>query len=381
LVVLLGANFGRFYVTPGPWAKPSDSLIELLVNWDGGFFVGIVTRGYTYTPGEASPIHFFPFYPLLGWVLMQLTGWAPQTALVVLSHGCLAASLCLLGRYMERRYGPEHQGARNAALLTLSFVPAGIFFHMGYTESLFLLLLLAELQVIEQGRHPVLVALLVAMAIATRAVGVALLLPLLLYLARYAGRLKPFLGWCCLCLPLAGSGLLAYGAYCHCAFGDALATVRDRATLWALRPLLPWPEKLLTLMTLQPVWDIFLPSSPAFWGRYVIRAQFPFSLYVANPFYFVVALALVAGGWRKRWLNRYEASAALGLLLIPYWNGGYEAQMVSMARYVVVIAPLYLVAGRILGKLPPLVSGCTLGLSGMFLAVYAALFARWYWMV
>ena len=38
-------------------------------------------------------------------------------------------------------------------------------------------------------------------------------------------------------------------------------------------------------------------------------------------------------------------------------------------------------AKSLLAKLPPLVSGCTLGLGGMFLAVYAALFARWYWMV
>src|SRR5439155_13574595 len=65
VLVLMGVDFGRYYVAPGPWAKPSDSLIELMVNWDGGFFVGIVQRGYAYTPGEASPIHFFPFYPLL----------------------------------------------------------------------------------------------------------------------------------------------------------------------------------------------------------------------------------------------------------------------------------------------------------------------------
>ena len=66
------------------------------------------------------------------------------------------------------------------------------------------------------------------------------------------------------------------------------------------------------------------------------------------------------GCW-KRWLNGYEIGAALGLLFIPYWTVGYESQMVSMARYVVVIAPLYLVAGRLLAKLPPLVGGCGLG--------------------
>jgi hypothetical protein len=381
LVVLLGLDFGRFYVTPGPWFKAPEPLVDLMANWDGGFFVGITQRGYSYAPGEASAIHFFPLYPVLGWGLMKLTGWSSSLALVVLSHCCFAASLLLLGRYVSQRYGPEHQDACQATLLAASFVPAGIFFHMGYTESLFLLLVIAELSLIEHQAHPVLVAVVVGLATATRAVGVGLVLPLILYLARSAVRPRAFVGWCALCLPLACSGLIAYAAYCQWAFGDAFATVRDRATLWALRPLLPLPQKLWVLATLQPVRDIFSPPSPAFWGRYVIRAQAPFSLYVANPVYFVAALGLVVVGRWKEWLNGYETWAALGLLLIPYWTIGYEAQMVSMARYVVVIAPLYLVAGRLFAKFSPQVSVCILVLSGLFLAVYAALFARWYWMV
>jgi hypothetical protein len=86
-------------------------------------------------------------------------------------------------------------------------------------------------------------------------------------------------------------------------------------------------------------------------------------------------------GWWKRWLNGYEIWATLGLLFVPYWTIGYEGQMVSMARYVVVIAPLYLVAGRLLIKLPPAVGGCVLALCCMLLAAYSALFARWYWLV
>jgi hypothetical protein len=381
LVVLLGVDFGRLCVIPGPWYKTPEPFIESMVHWDGAYFCGIAQNGYSYTPGKASTIHFFPFYPLLGWCLMKLTGLSSQPALIVLSHICFAASLYLLGRYISLRHGADYDKARAAALLTLSFLPAGMFFHMCYTESLFLLLCIAQLYLMEHRAHPVLPALVVGMAVATRAVGVGLLAPLLLYLAHYVRRPKPFLIWSALCLPLATSGLLAYAAYCQWAFGDALATVRDRAVLWAMRPLPALPEKLLALATFQPVWEIFVPSSDAFCGRFATRALLPFSLYVANPLYFAAALALVVlGGW-KRWLNAYETLAALGLLLVPYWTVGYEGQMVSMARYVVVIAPLYLVAGRLLAKIPPVVGGCMLGLSGLFLAVYAALFARWYWLV
>jgi Mannosyltransferase (PIG-V) len=381
VVVLLGVDFGRLFVIPGPWFKAPEPFIESMVHWDGAYFLGIAGTGYSYTPGRPSTVHFFPFYPLVGWCVMKLTGLSSQPALVVLSHLCFAASLYLLGRYIRGRYGAEHNGACPAALLTLSFLPAGFFFHMCYTESLFLLLCIIHLHLMERRAHPVLPALVVGMAVATRAVGVGLLAPLLLYLAHYARRPKAFLGWCTLCLPLATSGLIIYGVYCQWAFGDALATVRDRATLWALRPLPALPEKLLALATFQPVWEIFVPSSGAYWGRFATRALVPFSLYVANPVYFVAALVLVGLGRWKRWLNSYETLAALGLLLVPYWTVGYEGQMVSMARYVVVIPAVYLVAGRLLAKLPPVVGGCMLALSGLFLAMYAALFARWYWLV
>jgi hypothetical protein len=381
LVVLLGVDFGRQFLIPGPWLRAPEPFIESMVHWDGGYFFRIAQSGYSYTPGKPSLIHFFPFYPMIGWCVMKLTGWSSQVALVIVSHVCFAAALYFLGRYLKRRYGAEQERACAAAILCLSFVPAGLFFHMCYTESLFLLLCIMELYLIECRVHPVLVALVVGMAAATRAVGVGLAAPLMLYLAHYARRPRAFLAWSCLCLPLAMSGLLAYQVYCQWAFGDAMATVRDRAILWAMRPLPALPEKVWALATFQPVWEIFLPSSPACWGRFATGGQAPFSLYVANPFYFVAALALLVGGWWKGWLNGYEGWAALGLLFVPYWAIGYEGQMVSMARYVVVIAPLYLVAGRLLAMLPPVLGGCVLALCGLLLGAYSALFARWYWMI
>ncbi len=80
LVVLLGVDFGRFYVVPGPWFKAPEPLIGLMANWDGGFFVGIVQTGYSYTPGKASLIHFSPVYPLsctLGLSGLFLAAYAP----------------------------------------------------------------------------------------------------------------------------------------------------------------------------------------------------------------------------------------------------------------------------------------------------------------
>src|SRR5437899_11471650 len=57
LVVLLGVNFGRQFIKPGPWFKGPEPFIESMVHWDGGYFFRIAESGYSYTPGQYSLVH------------------------------------------------------------------------------------------------------------------------------------------------------------------------------------------------------------------------------------------------------------------------------------------------------------------------------------
>lgn len=66
-------------------------------------------------------------------------------------------------------------------MLSLGLWPFGVFFHVAYTESLFLLLLLLVMYGIERRWHPVTVALIAGLASGTRAMGTALIVPLVLY--------------------------------------------------------------------------------------------------------------------------------------------------------------------------------------------------------
>jgi hypothetical protein len=59
----------------------------------------------------------------------------------------------------------------------------------------------------------------------------------------------------------------------------------------------------------------------------------------------------------------------------------YETQMMSMARYVSVAAPLYLVLGRLLAQLPLAAQAAGVALGGLFLSGYASLFAVGCWML
>lgn len=382
LVVMLGVVFGRAFVMPAPrHPAAAEAFLDSLVHWDATYYRDILQQGYSYDPGRQSTVHFFPLYPLVSWLVQALAGFSVAGALVVTSHVCFAAALGLVALYTDLRYGKENGGVRGATVMALGLMPAGMFFRMAYAESLFLLLCVLTLYLLERRAPVVLVAGVVGLATATRPVGVALLAPLLLYLVRSASDGRTLLGRAILCLPLSLSGLLAFMAYCQGRFGDALAFARQRTALWAMRPLPEFADKLLYLETFEPVWSIFVPSSSAYWGHHTTADQVVFSLYAANPLYFVAALGLLALGLRKGWLNASEVLLSLGLLLVPYGLQGYELQMQTMARYISVIVPLYLVLGQLLARLPTPVAVGIAALSSFFLAAYAALFVQWYWII
>jgi hypothetical protein len=381
-IVHLGVAFGREFVRPAPpYSESTASHLQSLINWDGAYYRDIAAFGPSYTPQQQSTVHFFPFYPLVGWCAKTALGLSAESALVLTSHVCLAAALFLFGYYVDVRVGPTETTARLGALLAIAFIPSGFFFRMAYAESLFLLLVISQLYLIERRASPLAVAVVAGLASATRPVGLALLGPLLLYLARTASSRKALLTQICILVPIGVGGLLVFMVYCFVNFDDPLVFARDRMSLWTMRRIPDLPEKIAALATLYPVWTIFDPSSPAFWGRYATPSEFIFSLYVANPLYFIAALALLTVGLRKEWLNGYETLMTVGLLLIPYWMTSYEIQMTGVARFVSVNAPLYLVVGRLAARGSQALNVGLVALCSFWLAAYAALFARWYWLV
>jgi hypothetical protein len=382
LVAVLGVAFGREYVpavggvprTPGP-------LLNGFVRWDGAYYRDIARDGYSYRAGHQSTIHFMPLYPLVSRGVRRITGLPVNAALVLTAHLSFLAALALLAAYTERRYGAEAPAARPLAVLALGFVPTGVFFHLAYTESLFVLLAVGQLLLIERRAHPLLVALVTCLGVVARPVGVALVPPLLLYAWHYGGSAERSVGWVCLCLPVALAGLAAFMGYCDWAFGDPLAFVRDREDLWRARPRLPPLEKVWLLLTLEPVWGMLVPGSGASWRKFVGPGPVLFGTYLLGPFAFLLALALVVLGVVVRRLNRYEVVLALGLLLVPYVVTGYDSAMISMARYVTVIVPLYPFAGFLLARAPAPVPAALAGVGGVLLAIYAALFAQGHWVI
>lgn len=117
----------------------------------------------------------------------------------------------------------------------------------------------------------------------------------------------------------------------------------------------------------------------AYWGHVPPEGNLLFNLKAANPVYFLVAAALVCLGAYKRWLNNRELLLAAGLLLIPYCLQGARVSMAGHARYSAVVFPVYIVLGHLLHRAPPALAGALLAVSGLFLAIYSAMFVSWYW--
>jgi hypothetical protein len=297
------------------------------------------------------------------------------------SHVCFLAALIILARYTERRHGQAHPTARLGMLICLGFFPIGMFFHMGYTESLFLLVCAVLLHLIERGYHPAWVAGAAAAGLVTRLVGPALCLPVVLYAWQYGRGGWRSVGWVAICLPISLVGVAALMWHFDQQFGDPILFVRGRDDLWRANPALPLGEKVARLLALEPVWGMFDPDSPAYWRHHLPSpAGLVFRLYLANRLTFLAALGLTWWGWRRGLLNRYELALVLCLVALPYWVNGYDNNMSSMGRYMIVIVPLYPLAGILLGRAGLAPNVVFAGCGAALMAAYAGLFTQGYWL-
>jgi len=116
--------------------------------WDAVHYVQIAYSGYS---GKLLTV-FFPLFPLLMHSVGFLLGGsiiADYAAGLILANSCFYGVLVLFHHLVSKDFG--HRVARYA-LVYLAFAPYGIFFFVGYTESLFLLLTLAFFLFLRRGK-------------------------------------------------------------------------------------------------------------------------------------------------------------------------------------------------------------------------------------
>jgi hypothetical protein len=195
---------------PALTSGASGPILTSLTAWDGWYYLGISANGYqaAAVASDYTNVAFPPLYPLLV-RLLSLPFPAYQGLVAVLLSN--VAFLGVLG--LLSRLGTPYLGRRRASMAAglLAIYPFASVFAMAYTESLFLLLVLAAFLAAE-NRHRAWAGIFLALATLCRLQGVALTLPLLILMLRQDGwRPKPSMAWLLLGA-VAAAGFLAYVA-------------------------------------------------------------------------------------------------------------------------------------------------------------------------
>jgi hypothetical protein len=379
MIPMLGVLAAFSFFQPGkqiPYGE-SDLLLRYAA-WDGGQFLQIMEHGYQFNPNKISNVAMFPGYPCMALLVQKVVGCRAATAMLIVSHVCLLLGFVLLHRYVRLRY-PHRPALADWAVIAFGLFPTTFFFRMAYSESLFFLIVLLVLYGVER-RWPIeVIALAAGAATAVRLVGVALIIPVGYYiLGRPVSKSRRLIE-AGLALPLCLWGAFAFITFQLLTFDDAFAFLKAQDN-YRLRPTADTVEHFTRLLTLEPIWGTYLPSSDCYWQKHASPPAW-FNLQFFNPLYFLGSVFLIAIGWTKKWLNPGEVFLAAGILAISYAGRAEEFCMGSQGRYAAAAVPVYIVWAQALDRLPRGVSLPILGIWGSLLGCYAALFASWYFVV
>jgi len=147
--------------------------------YDGAWYRSIAEQGYTELPRQG--LRFFPLYPLLGRGLGEVFAGHVDVALIAISAIAALVLGALVHRLVVNETGDERTAGRAAWLVAL--FPAALSFTLAYAEPLFMVMAVGMFLALRSQRW-VPVAALGVMAGLTRPVGLLLVVPAAIEVAR-----------------------------------------------------------------------------------------------------------------------------------------------------------------------------------------------------
>lgn len=319
--------------------------LEKMARWDAQWYAYLAEHGYT-----AYAIVFFP-------ALILLIQAVAATGLDYLASGMLVANLfALLSFYLLYLVCRLDYNRRetNLALFAYAAMPTSLFLNSIYTEPLFLTFALAAVYFSRQGRWWY-AGLFAACATLTRNIGIVLMLFMAveMWLQRDKLRSLPLLP-----LGLPPLGLMAYMAYNYRLTGDFIAFVHTQAQ-WGRSFGFPWTN---IWTNLQMIYQRFPNIEPGI-VLDIVMLLFALGALCALTFSsrFKIRSSYLLLGWI--WL------------LIPLFSTSSFFPLYSIARFTLIVFPLYL----FVAQLPRRYSYGYLLLGTSLLLISTALFINWYW--
>lgn len=327
--------------------------------WDAVHYVSIAHDGYYLTPLTA----FFPFFPLLMRGVGFLLGGsiiADYAAGIIIANICFYGALVILYYLVAIDFG--HNVAK-LALFYLAFAFYGVFFFVGYTESLFLLLTLAAFLFLRRGK-PLdwcLAGVCGFLVTLTRPTGIILIIPfLVLFIQKFGLRTLLTRENCwqklnaLLSMVLIPQGLLIYMLYQWLTLGNAWLFTIEQTRIWRRSLAFPWVG-LINAMQLV-----------ALGGPLICLRDTVFTL---------VPLVALIMGWKS--IHLHYRLYSLVMVLFVLCEPNQQDGLLSVPRFCVVIFPIFILFA-IWSKYRRV--ACYLAIpSVIFFIIHTMLFASYNW--
>lgn len=230
---------------PASGPAPDRTLASLPSRWDSSWYLGVAAGGYRWDPGANNPrMAFFPGFPVALRMVAKLLH-LPQEERpwlwtgVALSLLCFWFALQALHRFATRL---TDRDAADWAVWLIACYPFSLFYGQLYTESLFLLAVVASCDAI-YGRRPASATAWGVVAGLVRPTGCLLMAPVAWRAwvdwraGAIAGRSRIAMSLAAVAAPVLG--LLVHTAYVKHITGQWLAWMSAQSN-WGRQPRNPW---------------------------------------------------------------------------------------------------------------------------------------------
>lgn len=316
--------------------------------WDAPHYLDIARTGYQAAAEERFRIVFYPLYPWLTRMFSFIVQDYFLSALIVSGLASLVIGVML---YRLVRLDEKEVTAQRAVLFLFLF-PTSYFLHIGYTESLFIALVVSAFYAARSGNW-LAAGICGAFATLTRVNGL-LLIPALIVEAVWQYRKERRINWQWGWIGLTAAGFLIYLALNRQVTGNAFEFSSIMRQKWGKYLSTPWHG-------LYELYQGLLGRAP--WEQQMIAFQ-------EILFIVVGVAATIFAFWKLR--PSYTVWMALNLLL---WMSTSSIQ--STPRYLLALFPLFILFGR--AARYPLWQSLILFWSMFFMSFFAVRFAQGMW--
>lgn len=350
--------------------------IDKTIQMDAQNYKMIVDQGYSYSDTKRSLVAFFPLFPLLCSIVRYITGFSSEISLIVVANLFYVLSLMVL-------VARDSKIANNWHLVLLCIFPSCFYFRFGYAESTLLFFLSIFLTGISRNWSIWVLSIIAGAASATRPVGIAPAIVVLWIAKRAFSRDMQVIRYgksiyllkIILILILSCWGLIGYMLYLWYAFDNPFAYITTQVHWKYLAPEnYTFLEKALSLLTLEPIWNVYNPNSARYWINGDTHDSLLFSCSFWNPILYMFSWVLIGIGVFNKWLKDYEILLSVLLLLIPYVTRGFEMSMASHARFAAIAVPQYYVLGRLFASIPYTIVSSICGILCLLMGFWTAMF-------